>query len=137
MNAMHERESGYGGQVVAGLVLIAGGLGFLLYNLGMVEISVPWRWWPLILVAIGAGRLATAHDGDRRRSGAWLVVIGCWLLINSLGLFGLGWHDSWPLLIVAAGGMILWKSLSPPERPAARGREAGEAEAGEAGGEAR
>lgn len=130
MNAMHEREHRHGGKLVAGVILIALGGFFLLFNLGMVEWDLPWEWWPLILVAIGAGRLVTARGHDDRRGGLWMILIGAWLLINFLNLFGLGWHNSWPLMIIAAGGMIVWQSLSRPAPPRRSG-------AGEAGGEER
>jgi hypothetical protein len=129
MNATKERQRTHGGRLVAGVILIALGVFFLLFNLGLVEMDLPWEWWPLILVAIGAGKLIGAADHDERRGGLWMILLGAWLLINFLGLFGLGWHNSWPLLIVAAGGMMVWKSIATDE-PVRRG-------AGEAGGEDR
>ncbi len=104
-----QRERARGGSLVAGLILIGLGLGFLLMNLGWIDFGIPWGWWPLALVAIGGGRLVTAGDADERRGGAWLVLIGGWLLVNVQGWFGLSWHNSWPLVLVAAGLMIVWK----------------------------
>lgn len=128
MNATHEPRRTHGGRLVAGVILIGLGVFFLLFNLDLVEIDPPWQWWPLLLVAIGAGRLLTADDHDERRGGTWLILLGGWLLINSLGLFGLSWHDSWPLLIMAAGGMMVWRSIAT---------ESTRTRAGEAGGEGR
>ncbi len=138
MNAMPERERLHGGRVAAGVILIAAGVFFLLFNLGVVEIDVPWQWWPLVLVAIGTGRLVTAGNHEERRSGVTLILIGGWLLVNFLDLFGLGWRNSWPLLIIIAGGMMVWKALARPERPAIASPERPmRAEAGETGGEGR
>lgn len=131
MNAMQERERAHGGKLVAGVILIALGVFFLLFNLGMVEMDLPWEWWPLILVAIGAGRLVTADNHDERRSGLWMILIGVWLLINFQHLFGLSWHNSWPLLIIAAGGMIVWQAMDRSTTTPERGG------AGETGGEGR
>lgn len=102
------RERTRGGSLVAGVILIAVGLCFLLMNLGWIDFGIPWGWWPLVLVAIGCGRLLTAGDDDERRGAAWLVLIGGWLLVNVQGWFGLSWHNSWPLILVAAGLMIVW-----------------------------
>lgn len=129
VNAMRERERAYGGRLVAGAILIALGVFFLLFNFGVVEYDLPWQWSPLILVAIGAGRLATAGGHDDRRGGLWLILVGGWLLVNFHGLFGLHWRNSWPLLVVIAGGMMVWKAIAA-ERPAGGG-------AGEPGGEGR
>lgn len=107
------RERARGGSLVAGLILIGLGLCFLFLNFGWIDFDFPWSWWPLVLVAIGGGRLVSAGDDDERRGGAWLVLIGVWLLINVQGWFGLSWHNSWPLVLVAAGLMIAWKGWSP------------------------
>jgi hypothetical protein len=37
------------------------------------------------------------------------VLVGIWFLVNSLGLFGLFWNDSWPVLIVELALLrIVW-----------------------------
>lgn len=133
------RERPHGGTLVAGLILIGVGTAFLLYNLGLIDFEIPWRWWPLILVAIGAGKLITAGDPDEVRGGAWMVLVGGWLLLNFQGWFGLSWHDSWPLMIVAAGLMIAWSAWSGDGGSCRRhrGEAGGAAGAGEAGGETR
>ena len=128
MNAMHEPRRTHGGRLVAGVILIALGVFFLLFNLDLVDMDPPWEWWPLLLIAIGAGKLVTAADHEERRGGMWMILLGGWLLINFLGLFGLRWHNSWPLLVMAGGGMMVWKSIAT--EPASSG-------AGEAGGEER
>lgn len=130
MNATEDRERAHGGKLVAGVILIALGVFFLLFNLGMVEMDLPWEWWPLILVAIGAGRLVTADSQDDRRGGLWMILIGAWLLINFQRVFGLSWHNSWPLLIIASGGMIIWQAMARPTTTQRSG-------AGEARGEER
>jgi hypothetical protein len=117
MNAMHDRERAHGGRLAAGVILIAAGVVVLLFNFGVVELDVPWGWWPLVLVAIGAGRLVTAGNHDERRAGTWMILLGGWLLVNFLHLFGLGWRNSWPLLIIAAGGMMVWKAIATPAQP--------------------
>jgi cytochrome bd-type quinol oxidase subunit 2 len=130
MNATDDRERAHGGRLAAGVILITLGVFFLLFDRGVVEMDFPWQWWPLVLVAIGAGRLVTATHHDERRAGLWMILLGGWLLVNFLRLFGLGWHNSWPLLIIIAGGMTVWKAIANPERPV-------RSEAGEAGGEGR
>lgn len=134
------RERAHGGRLVAGLILIGLGVCFLLFNLGLIDFEIPWRWWPLILVAIGAGKLVTAADSDEVRGGAWLLLVGTWLLINVQGWFGLSWHNSWPLMIMAAGLMIAWGGWCGDGRSCRRGNRnpaAGTAGAGETGEEAR
>lgn len=129
-----------GGPLIAGLILIGLGTCFLLYELGMIDFAFPWRWWPLILVAIGAGKAVTANDGDEVRGGVWMILVGTWLLTNFQNWFGLSWQTSWPLMIVAAGLMIAWNAWSGDGGSCGRRcrtRRRGAAAAGGAGEEAR
>jgi hypothetical protein len=53
----------------------------------------------------------SAGGGERRRPihpgklawGAVLIVLGGWLLVNTLGLLGFWWSNSWPLILIAIG----------------------------------
>lgn len=107
-----ERSQIAGGKLVLGLALIAAGAFFLLHYYGLVEIDVPWGWWPLILVAIGVGKLLGPADSGDRRGGLWLILLGSWLIVNFQGYFGLDWATSWPLLLIAGGLMILWGAIT-------------------------
>jgi hypothetical protein len=49
-----------------------------------------------------------------RRSGFWLLAVGAWGLISESEWFGFDYSTSWPLLIVALGINIVWKSLEAP-----------------------
>jgi hypothetical protein len=51
-------------------------------------------------------------DGERRArrrrrrgasSGIWLIGIGAWMAVAQNHLFGLDYHNSWPLFIVLSG----------------------------------
>jgi hypothetical protein len=48
------RQSG----IVGGLILIAIGSIFLLNNLDIIYIHDVWKYWPVILIVIGVGKLA-------------------------------------------------------------------------------
>jgi hypothetical protein len=90
-----------------GAALIVGGLVITLVNLDLVDVEGVASFWPLLVVAVGLGRLATAGTTEKRRTGLWITLVGGWLLLNTLRLGGLFWHDSWPLmmLLVAAFNM--------------------------------
>jgi hypothetical protein len=75
-----------------------------------------WRFWPLILVGLGAVQMARAEDAKARHGAAWLLVSGAVLLIHFLP-FGLSWADGWPLWIVGAGLV----DLTFPEKARDRG----------------
>ena len=67
-------------------------------------------------MVMGAARLATTQadpDGRvrSRRSGVWLIMVGFWGLISEFHLFGFTFATSWPLLVIGAGVLIVWRSL--------------------------
>lgn len=86
-----------------GVVLVGFGVLLLLDRLDLLYLDRYWRYWPLILVALGVVSLAGAATPEKRRSALWLTGIGLWLLVNTLELFGFWWHDSWPLVVMLAG----------------------------------
>lgn len=93
-----------------GVVLIAVGGLLVLFNLGVVGDESAWQFWPLILVAIGLGRIASQPTNGEWGGGYWLLFIGLWLQVCILHLFGLGFGNSWPLFIVASGVTMLLRA---------------------------
>ena len=105
------RHSWYSGQLILGTVLMVMGILFLMDNADIIDIGPVWRYWPLILVAAGAGKYLNALEGKERIEGAWLAFAGAWLYISINHVFGLRFATSWPLLVIAWGVTILWKSM--------------------------
>lgn len=91
------------GKLAWGVVLVGFGMLLLLDRLDLLYLERYWRYWPLILVALGVISLAGARTVEKRRSALWLLGIGLWLLVNTLELFGFWWNDSWPLVVMLAG----------------------------------
>jgi hypothetical protein len=94
-----------------GAVLIVIGVLFTLGNLGY-GIGSLWQYSPLILVAIGIGKIVQPDEKHDRASGLTWVLLGLWLLANFLGLFGLRFRSSWPLLLIIFGLEIVVRSLT-------------------------
>ena len=113
------------GRLVFGLALVALGLLFLLERFDLVSISLPWAWWPLILVALGVGKMLDSREGCEPQGGVWLVFVGLWLICNFQGYFGLTWENSWPLFLVMGGAMIVWRAMRGEHRRPHRGRSRG------------
>lgn len=102
--------------IVLGSALLLFGILLLLPAFGVDTINVSWRWWPLILVAIGAGEFVNAENSRKRGEGIWTMFIGCWLLVSFLRVWGLGFATSWPILVVGIGIRMIWKSIERRER---------------------
>ena len=94
------------GRLIAGVVLVALGFLFLVDNLLTWDVGYLWNYWPLILVAIGVSKLTR---GWGRGGGFFLIVLGGFFLLDELDV----WYaeDTWPVLIMALGGIMIASSL--------------------------
>lgn len=99
------KELVFGGMLIAaGLILFANGL----------SIWGVFGLWPLIVVGIGLSTIVSACCMARLRSGVMTAVIGLWLSLNEFT--AVRYRDSWPLLLVAVGGLMAWGAIAPGSR---------------------
>jgi len=105
---MDGRRGGY----AAALILIGIGVFFLLTENHVIEAQELWRFWPLILVAVGVTRM-TARGPSSRFAGALLIMLGLIFETAEFGWFGLRWHTMWPLMLIGLGLLMLWRNLTP------------------------
>jgi hypothetical protein len=104
-----------GSQVFGGMLLML--LGFLLLTgrLGWSGLRFSTMDWPWVVLAFAVFRLI--YPGEcrgrvrSRRVGVWLLFLGGWGLVNESGILGIGYADSWPLLLVGFGFNIVWRAL--------------------------
>jgi hypothetical protein len=118
MNTEMQAPRRNNGRILAGIAVILAGLATLFDRIGLRDLHLSSHYWPLILVTLGVLRLSdrSRPDGSRRsaRSGAWLVFVGLWGLISEFRLFGFDYGNSWPLLIIGAGVLIVWRAFESP-----------------------
>jgi len=100
----------YSSQLMWGAVLLLVGTAMLLENLDLVQLGPIWRHWPALLVALGIGKLIQADETGEYISAFWLIFLGAWFYVSLFHFFGLGFHDSWPLLLVGLGGSMVLRS---------------------------
>ncbi len=112
--------SGERNGIGTGIVLITVGLIFFAERQGYGGFG---RFWPLILIMMGASKLL--FPGDRsiragviagrrgcretRYSGLWLMLVGGIFLLNQNHIMSL--RESWPLFIVAGGIGIIFSGI--------------------------
>lgn len=101
------------GRLLVGLLFIAGGLLFTAANLGLVRVHDVWRFWPLVLVAIGLLRFASRNFF----AGFIFVGLGGLFLAREFDLFWFRLSMLFPLIFVLVGLNIVaehWRRRSPP-----------------------
>jgi predicted membrane protein len=105
-------------RLFAGLVIISLGALALLDNFGVIHIRNIWRFWPLVLVAIGLSKLLRPRGSPGRLGGAIFFGVGMWLLLENLGVWPYDLGDLWPLFIILVGAWLVWgawgRGLRPP-----------------------
>ncbi|MBI3004295.1 MAG: hypothetical protein HYY49_02635 [Ignavibacteriales bacterium] len=103
-------------QLIVGFALVAAGALLILDNFEVLDVGPVWKFWPLIIVAVGLNKVFQAETLYQRGKGVWVVFLGCWMFISVFHLFGLGWHNSWPILIIGWGVAMVLKSTFKNER---------------------
>jgi predicted membrane protein len=102
------------GIVWGGAICIVG-IMLLLDRMGLVSADHLWRFWPMLMIVAGAINLT---QPGKRQWGAFLVVLGALFQLSSLNILHLQWSELWPVMIIAAGAMMIWNSIETRRRRA-------------------
>ena len=116
-----------GHRLIPAIIVIGIGVLFLLNNLNILYFSEWTRYWPVILIAIGLVKLVDANSPGGHVAGAILVAVGAIFLGQTLGYLNVRLHDLWPLFLIGAGLLMLfrgdsWHGISRGPRIHAYGR---------------
>jgi hypothetical protein len=109
-------QSRFSFRIILGISAIVAGTALLLVNLNMVPSVDVFRWWPLLLLALAAGRFLD-------RGFIWGTGGHVLLWVGILGLLGETGHDEmihrwWPLILVYFGALVAIRSFVPrPPKP--------------------
>ena len=101
------------GRILAGLVLVALGVLFLVDQLSDAVDAGPviGDWWPSILVAIGV--LQFVHSPRSYFASSVLVLLGLLLLAGNLGVTeGVDLGAAWPVLLIVLGLRLLYRGAA-------------------------
>jgi predicted membrane protein len=99
------------GGVIGGTILIALGALFLLDNYGLVDARDVFRFWPLLLIALGLARLLRPRRDEERVGGVVLLFLGSVFLLRALHVPWVRFRLIWPVLLVVLGGVVIWQAL--------------------------
>jgi predicted membrane protein len=122
---------------VIGVCLVLAGVVLALDQLGLLYANHLLRFWPAALIIIGLVMLQR-REGQSALRALVLIVVGGWLLLNTLGLVSLDlWEFLVPLLLVFFGARIMMRnrgssSGAPPNLPGT-GPQTGNSPAGGSG----
>ena len=112
-----------GGHWVMGLVLVGLGTLFLLDNLAYIHIGAWTPYWPFIIGCVGVGRIIDARGAADVSKGGFLIFVAFWLYACLQHVWGLGFQNSWPMVLIALGlrhifvGMTATTDISNEKTP--------------------
>lgn len=98
-------------QMVWGVMIIAMGVAFLLDRTGQFEFGHLFRYWPLLVVIGGVSNLVPPTTAKLVLSGLSMISFGAWFFVSMERLWGLGFHNSWPILIIMWGVKVALKPV--------------------------
>jgi predicted membrane protein len=110
MNREGDRSAtkGFTPRLVLGLTIMAAGVFLALDNLGIIDSSLFFRYWPLAFVALGILKLTSSKQ---QSGGVFWILIGIALLAFTTGQ--MNFQRLWALILVFVGGSIAWRAFRP------------------------
>jgi hypothetical protein len=107
--------------IIPAIVIIGIGTLLLLGNLHIVYVENWWRYWPVLIIAAGIGKILDTDNQGGRTFGAIIAAVGCLFLLNNLNLLDLTWDAFWPAVLIGIGVLMLVNRLSGPQFFSRRG----------------
>ena len=97
---------------VEGWILLIIGGAVQLANLGLFVLPgrEVVRYWPLAVVLVGVWELVSSRSMGAKVEGVAVVFLGAWLQLSYFGAVHVSSYRLWPLLLSAAGGVMVWRS---------------------------
>jgi uncharacterized integral membrane protein len=103
-------DRGVTSQVLMGVLVIAIGLLFLLDNLDIIEVRHALAFWPLVFIFAGVAKLLDTSSPNGYLLGLAGIGIGTAMILNRLGIIYFSWRMAWPLVLIAAGAVVVYRA---------------------------
>jgi hypothetical protein len=122
MSALHDRirrphilgQSRELPHLAIGIFMTLLGVVLTLDRLELVDAARALRWWPVGFHVLGATLLLRRPDRHGQAWGVGWLVLGTWLLLNSLNIVRVGfWELIWPGLLIFIGVRMMMRGGQP------------------------
>lgn len=107
-----ESTRGIPSQVIIGLFVIGIGILFLLDNMDIIDFRAALAFWPTFFILVGVIKLMDSQTPNSRVIGAAFIAVGSLLVLSRLGIVNFSVRQLWPLALIGAGGLVVWKALA-------------------------
>ena len=104
-------------RLLVGLAIALFGVVLVMDRLNLVIADQVLRWWPAVIVAVGALIYRQTRHVGSGANGVLVMIIGGWLLLNSLGIVRVAfWQLFWPLVLVGIGSALVLQAMRQRDR---------------------
>lgn len=107
-------------RLIIGLAIALFGVVLVLDRLNLVFADEVLQWWPVVIIAVGAMIFSQSRRVGGGVNGVIVMLVGGWLLLNSIGILRVRfWEMFWPLILIGIGSVLVSQSLRRRTREAA------------------
>ncbi len=111
------KNGGINSALLAGGVLIVIGVLLLLNQLGLIH---HWfNFWAAVFFFVGLMNVAQSGKLEGSLWGLLLMAVGVGLELNELGYMRLRFEVYWPVFVIVAGLIMIWRAYVKPEESGA------------------
>jgi hypothetical protein len=98
--------------LIVGLAIALFGVVLVLDRLNLVVADQLLRWWPAVIVAVGAMMVAQSQRLGGGINGVIVMLIGGWLLLNTAGIVRIRfWEMFWPMVLIGIGATLVLQAM--------------------------
>jgi predicted membrane protein len=99
-------------RLLVGLAIALFGVVLVLDRLNLAVAGQVLQFWPAVIIAVGALLFVQSRHVGGGANGIILMVIGSWLLLNSLGVVQVRfWELFWPIVLIGIGAALVMQTL--------------------------
>ncbi|OGC95095.1 MAG: hypothetical protein A2W25_04855 [candidate division Zixibacteria bacterium RBG_16_53_22] len=107
---VHEHKGFIDLRIIIGLAIALFGALLLIRNFDPELARNIWRWWPVLLVAVGLRILIQSPESRQHLTGSIITLIGLLLLLNNLDIIDVRFRYIWPAIIIIIGLAVIFRS---------------------------
>jgi predicted membrane protein len=113
---MNPNDTAGGGPItprlIVGLAIALFGVVLVMDRLNLVMADQVLRWWPAVIMAVGALIFRQSRHVGGGANGVVVMIIGGWLLLNTLGIVQLRfWELFWPMVLIGIGSVLVLQAM--------------------------
>jgi predicted membrane protein len=107
-----EKDRGLNPALLNGGALILAGVLLLLDQMNLIVFD----FWAIVFILGGVVKIVQACDSGGRLWGFLLLGAGVAIELNALGRFNIHLDRTWPVFVIAAGVILMWRAYQQPSQ---------------------